>query len=112
MTQEKFVKVWLEENGEITPLDAYKEFAIMRLSSIILRLRKQGMDIKTDYTTARNRFGVDVTFATYKLKRLYKVVYDWNGTECVDYIKAYDGKDLKKKFQENFTGKLKDYWVV
>ena len=112
MTQEKFVKIYLEENGEITPLDAYREFAIMRLSAIILNLRKQGMDIRTDYTTSKNRFGVLVTYATYKLNRLYKVEYDWQGEKCVDYIKAYDNKELKEKFKKNFSGILTDYYVV
>lgn len=67
MTQEQWVLKYLEEYGEITPLDAYREFAIMRLSAYILKLRQRGYNIETIRESGKNRFGHSVSYARYKL---------------------------------------------
>ena len=68
MTQEDMVLNHLKVYGEIDPLTAMREYAIMRLSAIIYNLRNQGYNIETNDTASKNRFGVTVNFATYVLK--------------------------------------------
>ncbi len=45
ITQKQAVKDYLKSFGSITSKEAWKKFAITRLSSIILRLRKDGLNI-------------------------------------------------------------------
>lgn len=68
LSQYDMVLAHLREFGEITPLDSYREYAILRLGAIIYTMRKDGYDIDTKYTTSKNRFGTSVTYATYVLK--------------------------------------------
>ena len=70
ISQYDMVLNYLKVYGEITPLDAYREFAVLRLSSIIYNLRKDGYNIDTEYTTSKNRFGASVTYATYIYKEV------------------------------------------
>lgn len=68
MSQEEMVLNHLKVYGEIEPLTAMREYAVMRLSAVIYNLRKKGYNIETNDTTGKNRFGVSVNFATYILK--------------------------------------------
>ena len=68
MTQYDYVLNHLKVYGEITPLDAYMDYAIMRLGAIIYEMRKDGYNLETNYTTLKNRFGSSVTYATYVYK--------------------------------------------
>ena len=70
LSQYDMVLNYLKVYGEITPIDAYREFAIMRLGAIIYEMRKDGYNIETEYTTSKNRFGVSVTYATYIYKEV------------------------------------------
>jgi hypothetical protein len=66
MTQEDRVLEFMREFGEITSLDAFREFGITRLSAKIFNLRKLGWQIKTDYKTEKNRYGDLVSFGVYR----------------------------------------------
>ena len=68
LNQYDMVLAYLRKFGAITPIDAYREFAVMRLGAIIYELRKDGYNIQTEYTTSKNRFGSKVTYATYLYK--------------------------------------------
>lgn len=68
LNQYDMVLAYLRKFGSITPIDAYREFAVMRLGAIIYELRKDGYNIQTEYTTSKNRFGSKVTYATYLYK--------------------------------------------
>lgn len=99
MTQQEWVLKYLKEVGEITPLDAFREFAIMRLSACIYDLRKQGYNIDTDYVTSKNRFGADVTYAKYVYKRKYIVVYEKdNESDIYSTVYAKSIKEVGKEF--------------
>lgn len=50
---------------ELTSLDAFVEYGITRLASIICNLRKEGFDIVSIDMTRTNRFGNSVTFTKY-----------------------------------------------
>lgn len=68
MTQKEMVLEYLDEFGEITPLEAYKDLGILRLAAVIFNLKQDGYAIKTETVTAKNRFGKLVTFAKYTVK--------------------------------------------
>ena len=51
----------------ITQADAVERFGCYRLSARISDLRKMGYDITTENETKKNRYGVPVTYARYKL---------------------------------------------
>ena len=54
--------------GSITPLEALKEYGIMRLASRISELRKQGYKITKVMLKDRNRYGEVVHYAKYVLE--------------------------------------------
>lgn len=68
MTQTEKVLLYLRENGSITPLDALREFGVMRLASRISELKKQGYDITSRIETKKNWRGETIHYARYELK--------------------------------------------
>lgn len=68
-TQREEVIRHLEEEGQITSLEAFREYGITRLSAIIYKLRDEGMGIKTETVTAKNRYGNKVAFAKYFVEK-------------------------------------------
>lgn len=67
LSQKEKVLRHLKEVGSITPLDAMREYAIMRLSAIIFNLKDEGYDIKSEIETSKNRFGEKCKFSRYTL---------------------------------------------
>lgn len=68
--QERDVYTHLEENGAITPLEAYRDYGILRLAAIVYTLKnKHGCDIVTKARTGYNRDGRKVRFAEYSFER-------------------------------------------
>jgi hypothetical protein len=57
------IKRWLNKGFGITPLTAWKMFSVYRLSSVIHRLRREGMNIKTIIHCA----GKEYSYAEYRL---------------------------------------------
>jgi len=57
----------LKETGSINPLEALREYSIMRLAAVIYDLKDEGYYIKTDIVKSRNKFGEKVSFAKYTL---------------------------------------------
>lgn len=68
ITQTEKVLLYLRENGSITPLDALREFGVMRLASRISDLKKQGYEITSRIETKKNHRGETVRYARYELK--------------------------------------------
>lgn len=64
-TQKQRVLMYLLNFQSITPLDALREFGIMRLAAVIFELRKFH-EIETVIEKSSNRFGEEVRFARYK----------------------------------------------
>ena len=57
MTQNEKVLRHLQEHGSITPLDALKEYSIMRLASRIRDLKRMGIKITSKIETSKNSYG-------------------------------------------------------
>lgn len=68
MNQDEMIREYLEEKKEITSWEAFEIFGITRLSAVIFRLRKSGLNISSNNTTKVNRYGRKVTFSTYRLE--------------------------------------------
>lgn len=58
----------LKKHKSITPLEAYKLYATMRLSAIIFNLREE-YDIITRIIEDVDKFGQDVRYAKYVYKK-------------------------------------------
>ena len=67
MTQSMKILKYMLENGSITPVDAMKEFGVMRLAARISDLEGQGFDIAHERVTGRNRYGEPVSYSSYRL---------------------------------------------
>lgn len=67
MTQNERIKEYLEKHGSITPREADRELGIMRLSARVLELRADGLNIRTEKETSRNKYGESVSYARYVL---------------------------------------------
>ena len=68
-TQTDMILWHLKNHKTITPLEAMREYGIMRLAALIHMLRKEGYNIVSIPTTKPNKFGKEVTFATYKYQK-------------------------------------------
>lgn len=62
MTQKELVKRHLEDFGEITTFEAFKEYGITRLSQYIMLLRRDGHIITNKTVSATNRYGSKVHY--------------------------------------------------
>ncbi len=68
MTQNEMILKHLKTHKTgITPQDAVEKYGCYRLSGRIHDLRRMGYDISTENETRKNRYGVPVTYARYKL---------------------------------------------
>lgn len=66
MTQNEKIMRHLDVYGTITPLDAMREYGIMRLASRISDLKREGAKISRRMITDKNRFGEPVRYAEYR----------------------------------------------
>lgn len=69
LSQIAMVRKHLNKKGSITSWEAIKLFGCTRLSAVIYVLRNEGMKIKTEHVTKKNRYGWPVTFAKYVRSR-------------------------------------------
>lgn len=70
VTQKDRVQEHLEAFGSITTLQAFEEYAIMRLAAIIHKLRhSKGMVINTETIEGKNSFGERIYYGRYTFVR-------------------------------------------
>jgi len=58
----------LQTFGAITSLEAIQDYGILRLASRISDLRKEGLPIRREMVSGRNRYGEATSFARYSLE--------------------------------------------
>ncbi len=68
-THARLILEHLIKFGSITPMEALSEYGCMRLGARIWDLRDDGIEIETEMVKAKNRFGKDIRFAKYSLKK-------------------------------------------
>jgi len=60
--------IWYMENfGQITPLDAMRDLGVMRLACVIHNARKAGYAIDDEYVEVKDRFGAKTHVKGYSL---------------------------------------------
>lgn len=65
VSQKKMVFDYIREFGSITPVDAFRDLGITRLSAIVFRLKDEGHDIDKAIEIGENRFGNRTRYARY-----------------------------------------------
>ena len=70
MNQTERILRHLETCGSITAAEAAAEFGCMRLASRINELKREGVPIRLEMVTGRNRFGEAVVFAKYSIREV------------------------------------------
>jgi hypothetical protein len=65
LTQRDRILRHLDDFGTITPVEAMREYGIMRLAARIEELRKEGYLIEASTETSRNRYGETTRYAKY-----------------------------------------------
>ena len=70
LNQKEKVMRHLNNYGSITPLDAFRDYGIMRLAAVIFNLKEDGNDIDSEMISSSNRFGEKVSFSEYKLNNI------------------------------------------
>lgn len=58
---------YIQEFGEITQRDAYRDIGVGHLPRRIADLKERGIPIKTETRTGTNRYGDVVHFAVYRI---------------------------------------------
>lgn len=58
----------LKDYGSITSATAMQEYGIMRLASRISDLKRQGVPIKKEMVSGKNRYGEKTSFAKYSIR--------------------------------------------
>ena len=65
MTQKEKVLRHIREYGSITPLEAMREYGIMRLGARIADIEADGIKIEHGRISVKNRFGEKVSVSRY-----------------------------------------------
>ena len=65
MTQRDAIIDYITEFGSITPMDAFFDLGITKLSTRISEMKKDGMKFKTETVKIKNRYGNTVCFCKY-----------------------------------------------
>ena len=68
MTQCEKILTHMRSRGSITSMEAMQEYVIMRLASRISELREAGFAIAKQTIKGKNRDGVYVSYAAYRLE--------------------------------------------
>lgn len=72
MTQHEAIINYLKQNGSITPMEAFDQLGITKLSTRIGELKKQGYQFNTEYISGVNRYGNPTYFCRYTLLDMQK----------------------------------------
>ena len=57
MTQRERILAFLEENGSITPMEAFNKLKITKLSTRISEMRADGIGIDGEMVSKKNKYG-------------------------------------------------------
>lgn len=66
MTQKELIIQYLKDFGSITPMEAFADLGITKLSTRISEMRNQdGMEFKIETVKGKNRYGKATHYARY-----------------------------------------------
>lgn len=67
--QMRRVTNYIDDFGSITRLEAMRDLGVANLTAVISSLRKRGVDIETNMTEGKNRYGETVHYAVYSFPK-------------------------------------------
>lgn len=67
MTQHELILKYIADFGSITPMEAFGDLGITKLSTRISEMRKDGMEFKIESVKGKNRYGKPTRYARYSL---------------------------------------------
>jgi hypothetical protein len=65
--QRELILEYITRFGSITPMEAFADLGITKLATRISEMRRDGVGIKVESVSSKNRFGKTVHFAKYSL---------------------------------------------
>ena len=65
MTQHEMILDYITEFGSITPMEAFGDLGITKLSTRISEMRKKGEKFKIEILKGKNRYGKPTRYARY-----------------------------------------------
>ena len=68
MTQAQLILQYLSDFGTISPMEAFRDLGITKLSTRIGELKKAGYEISSVMEKAENRYGKMTAYCRYTLK--------------------------------------------
>lgn len=68
MTQHEKIMRYLKERGSISPMEAFQNLGITKLSTRISEMRKSGIQFVKTYVTGKNRDGETDHYMRYSLR--------------------------------------------
>ena len=69
MTQRDRVINYIEQFGEITPIEAFRDLGITKLATRISEMIKDGIEIEKEFVKSKNRFGETVYYMKYSFPK-------------------------------------------
>lgn len=69
MTQNERILSYIKEFGSITPMEAFRDLGITKLSTRVSDMsRNHGIEFEKTYTKGKNRFGEPIYYMRYSLR--------------------------------------------
>lgn len=65
MTQREAILQYIGEFGSITPIEAFSDLGITKLATRISEMRREGIKIRIEQVSVKNRYGRSVNYAKY-----------------------------------------------
>ena len=69
MTQYERITKYIDDFGSITPMDAFKDLGITKLSTRIGEMIRRGHKIEKEIEVSKNRYGETVHYMRYRAHR-------------------------------------------
>lgn len=67
MTQKELIVDYIKRFGSISPIEAFSDCGITKLSTRVSEMKKDGVLFDTKMESYRNRYGKTVRYARYRL---------------------------------------------
>ena len=68
VTQKKLIVRYIKDFGSITPMQAYEDLGITKLSTRISEMKKDGLRFEAETVKSKNRYGKSVSFSKYSME--------------------------------------------
>ena len=67
MTQAERIIKYIRDFGSISPMEAFRDLGITKLSTRISEMRQDGLEFNKTRESSKNRYGEKVTYMRYSL---------------------------------------------